>query len=88
MMDKMKLMDAAKRELSKLDKRGGRLEGGGAAIAISSGYVSGFPYLFSGDWNNAFAFRNREQAQSYIDKHGALLKDAKIVVPRHHDATR
>jgi hypothetical protein len=75
----MKTRDAMTGELSRIDKRGGLLEGKGAAIALPQGYVSGFPYLLSSDFNRAFAFKNKQQAQRFIDKFKDCLEKPQII---------
>jgi len=46
----------------------------GAMIVTFEGYISGMPEFFTNDCNEAFRFKNREQAESFVAEFaGALL---------------
>ena len=46
----------------------------GAMIVTLEGYISGIPEFFTNDCHDAFRFRDREQAESFVTEFaGALL---------------
>ena len=51
--------------LRRIDAAGGETETG-VIIVTFHGYISGVPSLFSTDFNTAFIFKNREQAEAFI----------------------
>ena len=50
----------------------------GAMIVTLEGYICGVPYLFTTDANEAFRFKNRAQAESFI----AEFQDASLIGPQ------
>lgn len=65
--------------LERLNSRGGKLEGRGVAVVVAGGYISGFPYLLSTSFSNAFAFKNQAQAQRFVTKYRDDLDSPEII---------
>ena len=65
--------------LRKLDAEGEKLNGAGVIVTVRSGYVSGLMYLYSSDFNKAFVFRDRKQAQDFIDKFARHMVEPKCI---------
>jgi hypothetical protein len=51
--------------LRRIDAAGGETETG-VIVVTFQGFISGVPNLFSRDFNTAFIFKNKEQAETFI----------------------
>jgi hypothetical protein len=45
------------------------------------GYISGIPNLFSSDFDTAFVFKNKEQAEAFITEFADELHNPQIALP-------
>jgi len=63
--------------LRRIDAAGGETETG-IIIVTFQGYISGIPRLFSTDFNTAFIFKNREQAEAFITEFADELYNPQI----------
>jgi hypothetical protein len=64
--------------LRRIDAAGGETETGIIIVSLQ-GYISGSPSLFSTDFNTAFIFKNREQAESFIKEFADELHNPQIL---------
>ena len=64
--------------LRRIDAAGGETDTG-AIIVTFLGYVSGIPSLFSTDFNTAFIFKNKEQAETFIGEFADELHNPQIL---------
>ena len=64
--------------LRRIHAAGGETETG-VIIVTFQGYVSGIPCLFSTDFNSAFVFKDKEQAQSFITEFAQELNNPQIL---------
>ena len=64
--------------LRRIDAAGGDTETG-VIIVTLRGYISGVPNLFSTDFNTAFIFKNKEQAESFIKEFSEELHNPQIL---------
>ena len=64
--------------LRRIDAAGGDTETG-VIIVTLRGYISGVPSLFSTDFNTAFIFKNKEQAESFIKEFEEELHTPQIL---------
>ena len=64
--------------LRRIDAAGGDTETG-VIIVTLRGYISGVPNLFSTDFNTAFIFKNKEQAESFIKEFAEELHNPQIL---------
>jgi hypothetical protein len=64
--------------LRRIDAAGGDTETG-VIIVTLRGYISGVPTLFSTDFNTAFIFKNKEQAESFIKEFAEELHTPQIL---------
>jgi hypothetical protein len=64
--------------LRRIDAAGGETETG-VIIVTFHGYISGVPSLFSNDFNTAFVFKNKEQAESFITEFADELLNPQIL---------
>ena len=64
--------------LRRIDAEGGETETG-IIIVTFQGYISGIPKLFSTDFNTAFIFKNREQAEAFITEFADELYNPQIL---------
>ena len=51
----------------------------GATIVTFEGYISGIPEFFTNDCNEAFRFKNREQAESFVEEFAAALLNPQVL---------
>jgi len=64
--------------LRRIHATGGETETG-VIIVTLQGYISGSPSLFSTDFNTAFIFKNKEQAESFIKEFADELHNPQIL---------
>ena len=64
--------------LRRIDAAGGETETA-VIIVTLRGYISGVPSLFSTDFNTAFIFKNKEQAESFIKEFAEELHNPQIL---------
>ena len=64
--------------LRRIDAAGGETETG-VIIVTFHGYISGVPSLFSSDFNTAFVFKNKEQAEAFIAEFADELHNPQIL---------
>jgi hypothetical protein len=64
--------------LRRIDAAGGETESG-VIIVTFQGYISGIPSLFSTDFNTAFIFKSKEQAETFIAEFLAELNNPQIL---------
>ena len=64
--------------LQRIDAAGGETETG-VIIVTFLGYISGIPTLFSTDFNPAFIFKNKEQAEAFITEFADELHNPQIL---------
>jgi len=64
--------------LRRIDAAGGETERG-VIIVTYQGYISGIPSLFSTDFNMAFVFKNKEQAETFISEFSDELHNPQIL---------
>ena len=64
--------------LRRIHAAGGDTETG-VIIVTFQGYISGIPRLFSTDFNSAFVFKDKEQAQSFITEFAQELNNPQIL---------
>jgi hypothetical protein len=64
--------------LRRIHAAGGETETG-VIIVTFRGYLSGIPSLFSTDFNTAFIFKNREQAEAFITEFADELHNPQIL---------
>ena len=64
--------------LRRIDSAGGETKTG-VIIVTFQGYISGVPNLFSTDFNTAFIFKNREQAEAFITEFAGELYNPQIL---------
>ena len=64
--------------LRRIDAAGGETETG-VIIVTFQGYISGIPSLFSTDFNSAFIFKNKEQAEAFITEFADELHNPQIL---------
>ena len=64
--------------LRRIDAAGGDTETG-VIIVTLQGYISGVPTLFSADFNTAFIFKDREQAEAFITEFTNELDNPQIL---------
>ena len=64
--------------LRRIDTAGGDTETG-VIIVTFQGYISGVPTLFSTDFNTAFIFKDREQAEAFISEFTNELDNPQIL---------
>jgi len=64
--------------LRRIDAAGGETETG-VIIVTFHGYISGIPRLFSSDFNTAFVFKNKEQAEAFITEFADELHNPQIL---------
>jgi len=64
--------------LRRIHAAGGETETG-VIIVTFRGYISGIPSLFSADFNTAFIFKNREQAEAFITEFADELDNPQIL---------
>ena len=63
--------------LRRIDAAGGETET--RIIVTFQGYISGIPSLFSTDFNTAFIFKNREQAEAFVTEFAEELHNPQIL---------
>jgi hypothetical protein len=51
----------------------------GVIIVTFHGYIAGVPSLFSSDFNTAFVFKNKEQAEAFITEFADELRNPQIL---------
>ena len=51
----------------------------GAMIVTFEGYISGIPEFFTNDCHEAFRFKNREQAESFIAEFADALLNPQVL---------
>ena len=51
----------------------------GAMIVTFEGYISGIPEFFTNDCHEAFRFRDREQAESFVAEFGDALLNPQVL---------
>jgi hypothetical protein len=51
----------------------------GAMIVTSEGYIFGIPEFFTNDCNEAFRFKNREQAESFVAEFADALLNPQVL---------
>jgi len=51
----------------------------GAMIVTLEGYISGIPEFFTNDCHEAFRFRDREQAESFVAEFGDALLNPQVL---------
>jgi hypothetical protein len=64
--------------LRRIDAAGGETETG-VIIVTYQGYISGIPTLFSTDFNTAFIFKNKDQAETFIAEFSDQLHNPQIL---------
>ena len=64
--------------LRRIDAAGGETETG-VIIVTFQGYISGVSILFSTDFNTAFVFKNKEQAEAFITEFADELHNPQIL---------
>ena len=64
--------------LRRIDAAGGETETG-VIIVTFQGYISGVPSLFSSDFDTAFVFKNKEQAEAFITEFADELHNPQIL---------
>jgi hypothetical protein len=64
--------------LRRIDAAGGETEIG-VIIVTFQGYISGVPSLFSNDFNTAFVFKSKEQAEAFITEFADELHNPQIL---------
>ena len=64
--------------LQRIDAAGGKTETG-VIIVTFQGYISGIPSLFSSDFDTAFVFKNKEQAEAFITEFADQLHHPQIL---------
>jgi hypothetical protein len=64
--------------LRRIHAAGGETETG-VIIVTFRGYIAGIPSLFSTDFNTAFIFKNREQAEAFITEFADELDNPQIL---------
>ena len=64
--------------LRRIHAAGGETETG-VIIVTFLGYISGIPTLFSTDFNTAFMFKNKEQAEGFITEFADELHNPQIL---------
>jgi hypothetical protein len=64
--------------LRRINAEGGETETG-VIIVTFQGYISGVPSLFSSDFNTAFIFRNKQQAETFIAEFTNELQNPQIL---------
>jgi hypothetical protein len=64
--------------LRRIDTAGGETETG-VIIVTFQGYISGIPTLFSSDFDTAFVFKNKEQAEAFITEFADELHNPQIL---------
>ena len=64
--------------LRRIDAAGGETETG-VIIVTFQGYISGSPTLFSTDFNTAFIFKDKEQAETFIVEFADELHNPQIL---------
>lgn len=64
--------------LRRIEAAGGETEAG-VIIVTFQGYISGVPRLFSTDFNTAFIFENKEQAEAFIGEFADELHNPQIL---------
>lgn len=69
---------AIQRELHLLDLLREETDGTETFISRAGSYLSGRPFVWSGDAARAFRFRDREQAEELIEKFPVVLKGAHV----------
>jgi len=51
----------------------------GAMIVTLEGYISGIPEFFTNDCHEAFRFRDKEQAESFVAEFGDALLNPQVL---------
>jgi len=51
----------------------------GAMIVTFEGYISGMPEFFTNECHEAFRFKNREQAESFVAEFADALLNAQVL---------
>ena len=64
--------------LRRIDAAGGETDTGVIMVTLQ-GYISGVPSLFSTDFNTAFVFKNKAQAESFITEFADELHNPQIL---------
>ena len=64
--------------LRRINAEGGETDTG-VIIVTFQGYISGVPSLFSSDFNTAFIFRNKQQAETFIAEFTNELQNPQIL---------
>src|SRR6185369_9391571 len=64
--------------LRRIDAAGGETDTG-VIIVTFQGYISGVPRLFSNDFDTAFVFKNKEQAEAFITEFADELHNPQIL---------
>jgi hypothetical protein len=72
------LNQAMLERLRRIDAAGGETETG-VIIVTYQGYISGIPSLFSTDFNTAFIFKNKEEAEAFIGEFADELHNPQIL---------
>ena len=68
--------------LRRIDAAGGETDTG-VIIVTFHGYISGVPSLFSSDFNTAFVFKNKEQAEAFITEFADELHNPRFSIARN-----
>jgi hypothetical protein len=64
--------------LRRINAAGGETDTG-VIIVTFQGYISGIPSLFSSDFDTAFVFKNKEQAEAFITEFANELHNPQIL---------